>query len=32
MTVTSPKAACDCHRWGHFKGRGYVCFGGCTHW
>jgi len=30
--VTSPKAACDCHRWGHFKGRDYMCFGGCKHW
>ena len=32
MAVTSPKAACDCHRMGHLKGRGYMYFGGCTHW
>ena len=30
--VTSPKAVSDCHRMGHLKGRGYMCFGVCTHW
>ena len=32
MSVTSPRAGSDFHRWGHLTFSVHMPFGGCTHW